>query len=113
MKASLLPADLQSEIEHVLKIKPTTQFSSKENAPVRRNVLNDQLLLQNFSEQAARLNSCVDQFVSIFKSDLEVNLPKLESSYSLLEAGPEIDSISTKCIGYKKVNVKIIRSLDF
>jgi len=104
MKATLLSADVQSEIKQIQKTKGRDQFT-KNQIVLSRNLQNDKLLIPNFTEQANRLKAAADQFNHIFDSDLKVCLPKNGTSAPLLEFGDEINNIRTKFTAWKKVNV--------
>ncbi len=103
MKASLLPADLKSEIEQLSKETKGKGQVPKTQAGQERNVINDKLFIQNFSEQANRLKFAAEQFIEISKTDLKIFLPKNETSGRLIEIGDETNSISTKLTTWKKV----------
>ena len=104
MKASLLSADVQSEIKQIHKVKGRNQFT-KNHIVLGRYQQNEKLLCPNFTEQANRLKAAADQFNDVFKSDLKICLPKNGTSVTLLEFGDEINTIRTKFTTWKKVNV--------
>lgn len=104
MNASLLPADLQSEMEKISNEKNhVTQIKSYN--VLARNSLNDQLLVQNFSEQANKLKLAADKFVDVFKSDLKICLPKRDNSSRLINIDDELNSITKKMPPWKNVFV--------
>jgi hypothetical protein len=105
MKASLLSADVQSEIKQIHKVKGRNQFT-KNHIVLGRYQQNEKLLCPNFIEQANRLKAAADQFNDVFKSDLKICLPKKGTSVTLLEFGDEINTIRTKFATWKKVNVR-------
>ena len=106
MKASLLPADLKSEIGQLPKEVKSKGQQSKSLAIQERNFINDKLLVQKFSEQASRLKSASEQFIEISKTDLKICLPKNETPCRLMEIGDEINSINTKITTWKQVNME-------
>ncbi|KAI9551449.1 hypothetical protein GHT06_021782 [Daphnia sinensis] len=101
MKASLLSADVQSEIKQMPKERSEEWCTKKQSAP-GRNLQNDKLLIHNFLEQANRLNLAADQFSDVFKADLNVCLPKSKTSDPVIEFGDEISVLSTKLAAWKK-----------
>ncbi|XP_057379276.1 uncharacterized protein LOC130701319 [Daphnia carinata] len=101
MKASLLSADVQSEIKQMPKERSEEWCTYKQTAP-GRNLQNDKLLIHNFLEQANRLNSAADQFNDVFKADLNVCLPKSKSTDPVMEFGDEISVLSTKLTAWKQ-----------
>lgn len=105
MKASLLSADVQSEIKQIHQMKGRNQFTKKQIV-LGRHLQNDKLLTPNFTEQANRLKAAAEQFNDVFQSDLKVCLPKHGTSVPLLEFGDEINNIRTKFTAWKKVNVR-------
>jgi hypothetical protein len=104
MKATLLSADVQSEIKQIHEMKGRDQLTKKQIV-LRKNLQNDNLLIPNFTKQAKRLKTAADQFNDIFNSDLKIYLPKSGSSAPLLEFGEEINNIRTKVTAWKKVNM--------
>jgi hypothetical protein len=104
MKATLLSADVQSEIKQIHETKGRDQFTKKQIV-LRRNLQNDNLLIPNFTEQANRLKAAADQFNDIFNSDFKICLPKSGSFAPLLEFGEDINNIRTKVTAWKKVNM--------
>lgn len=102
MKASLLSADVESEIKQMPKERSEKWCTKKQSTP-GRNLQNDKLLIHNFLEQANRLNSAADQFSDIFKADLNVCLPKNKTSDPVIEFGDEISVLSTKLTAWKQV----------
>lgn len=101
MKASLLSADVESEIKQMPKERSEKWCTKKQSTP-GRNLQNDKLLIHNFLEQANRLNSAADQFSDIFKADLNVCLPKNKTSDPVIEFGDEISVLSTKLTAWKQ-----------
>ena len=104
MKASLLSADVQSEIKQVHKMKGRNHFTKKQIV-LGNNLENDTLLISNITEQAKRLKTAADQFNNIFESDLKICLPKNEAPVPLIEFGDEINNIRAKFTIWKKVNM--------
>lgn len=102
MKASLLSADVQSEIKQIPKERFEDRRTKKQTA-LTRNLQNDKLFIQNFLEQTKRLNAAADQFSDVFKADLTVCLPKNKTSDPVIEFGNEISTLATKLTAWKKV----------
>lgn len=105
MKASLLPSDVQHEIQHSKK-SPVFQELCEIDKPYTRNLPYDENFVESFVEQVAKLAELKEKYLSIYNNDLKISVPKCTTSPKLVDIGGYIHVINEKLAAWNEVTYK-------
>lgn len=108
MKASLLPADVQHEINHIAKSPVLLESQEIENL-YASGLHYDEKFVQSFAEQVEKLKDLNEQYLSIYNKDWKISIPKNPSSPRLVDIGAHINTISEKVAAWNEVPSPVIK----